>query len=884
MADRTTKVSLVAQASGYIAEMQRASKATRDLGSEAEKLANKRQGFEQLGRAALAVGVVAAAAVGLAVAKFVEFDRAMSNVQAATQETAENMGLLREAALQAGADTAYTAAEAAGAIEEMGKAGVSTADILNGGLNGALDLAAAGQLDVARAGEVAAISMKQFGLAGRDIPHIADLLAAGAGKAAGDVEDLSQALGQSALVANQTGLSIEETTGTLAAFASAGLLGSDAGTSLRTMLLRLTPQSKEAADKMKELGFSAFDASGEFIGMEGLAGEVAASFGDMSTESRNAALSVIFGQDAIRGANILYAQGAEGIGDWVENVNDSGYAAQVAADRLDNLSGDIEKLGGALDTALIQTGSGANEILRQIVQSAEFLVNAVGDLPEPVLGVGLALGGLVAAVGLVGGAALIAVPKVAAFKAGLIDLGVSGRKAAVGIGAASVATAAASLAIGYFVSIAADQAALVDELTDSYDKATGAMTNYTREIVKRKLADSGAYDVALKLGYAQDQLTDAVLKGGDELEEIQRKVSGENTIANFFNGSGIAAGNASQALRDVSAGLEDSKTKYENLAAAGEDAAGTTDDNTAALNELSGAAADAGTEVEDLADQIRNLGSVQLDVDAATRAVEKAVDDFTEALAENGATLDAGTEEGRANQEVVEDTAAAYRDLAASLYTQTGSMEEARGAIERGRQAVIDQRIAFGDTAEEASAYADSLGLIPDNVNTIVTADTTQADPALLAVISKFNRINGAVATSYVDIITRDYSQGGGGGSHGVSRGGKDGNPKTPWATGGFTGSGGKYEPAGIVHRREFVSTAETTANPYNRAALEYMHRGGVIHGYAGGGYVTGNGSGASASGPAIRIENFNVNNPRQLTAQGSTVSGLRQMSMELGL
>src|SRR5690606_33734709 len=104
------------------------------------------------------------------------------------------------------------------------------------------------------AAEIAASAMTQFGLAGEDVEHVADLLAAGAGKAQGGVADLGQALNQAGLVSSQFGLSIEEAVGTLTAFASAGMVGSDAGTSFRTMLLRLANPSNEAAAEMERLG------------------------------------------------------------------------------------------------------------------------------------------------------------------------------------------------------------------------------------------------------------------------------------------------------------------------------------------------------------------------------------------------------------------------------------------------------------------------------------------------------------------------------------------------------------------------------------------------------------------------------------------------------
>jgi TP901 family phage tail tape measure protein len=125
----------------------------------------------------------------------------MSAVSAATHAGTKEMDALRGAALQAGKDTQYSATEAAKGITELSKAGVSTADILGGGLKGSLALAAAGQLDVGEAAETAASALTQFKLKGSDIPHVADLLAAGAGKAQGSVADLSAALNQSGLIA-----------------------------------------------------------------------------------------------------------------------------------------------------------------------------------------------------------------------------------------------------------------------------------------------------------------------------------------------------------------------------------------------------------------------------------------------------------------------------------------------------------------------------------------------------------------------------------------------------------------------------------------------------------------------------------------------------------
>ena len=105
------------------------------------------------------------------------------------------------------------------------KAGVAAKDVLAGGLSGALDLAAAGQMDVASAAETTATALNQFNLQGNQASHVADLLAAGANAAQGEVSDMAMALAQGGLVAHQTGLSVEETVAALTMFAKAGMIG-----------------------------------------------------------------------------------------------------------------------------------------------------------------------------------------------------------------------------------------------------------------------------------------------------------------------------------------------------------------------------------------------------------------------------------------------------------------------------------------------------------------------------------------------------------------------------------------------------------------------------------------------------------------------------------
>src|SRR6185312_1645820 len=445
-------------------------------------------------------GGLIGAGVGIAVKSFADFDKSMSGVKAATHESAANMELLRTAAINAGADTAFSASEAAQGVDELAKAGISTADIMAGGLNGALSLAAAGELGVGEAAETAASAMTQFKLSGEDIPHIADLLAAGAGKAQGSVHDMGMALNQAGLVASATGLSIEETTGGLAAFASAGLVGSDAGTSFKSMLQRLTPQSEKAAKMMDELGVSAYDSQGNFVGLSEYAGILQDKLSGMTAEQRNATMATLFGSDAVRAANVLYEQGATGIEKWESAVNDAGFAAETAAIRQDNLAGDIEKLGGSLDSVFLKSGSGANDVLRGLTQGLEGVVDTIGNIPAPLLNMGLMFAGVAGGAALLGGAVITTLPKVLDTVDAFNKIAPAGSKARGAFGKVAKGAGLAAAAI-----TALNIATQIHNATQPDGKGMG---QFATELVNASKAASAVDDAFTNIDFGEgDKLT-----------------------------------------------------------------------------------------------------------------------------------------------------------------------------------------------------------------------------------------------------------------------------------------------------------------------------------------------------------------------------------------
>ena len=818
MANRVTRVTLTAQVADYVAGMEKAAKSTRQTTTEAEKLARTHEKFQAVGRSAIAFGTLAAVGVGLAVSKFAEFDKQMSNVQAATHESVESMGALRDAALEAGADTVFSATEAAQAIEELGKAGVSTSDILAGGLKGSLDLAAAGELEVGAAAEIAATALTQFNLAGADVPHVADLLAAGAGKAQGTVQDLSGALNQSGLVASQMGLSIEETVGSLAAFASAGLMGSDAGTSFRSMLLRLANPTDESKQAMKDLGIAAYDASGGFVGIESIAGQLKDRLGGLTQAQRDQTLALVFGQDAIRAANILYTQGSEGIAEWTENVNDSGFAAETAELRMDNLAGDVEKLGGAFDTALIKTGSAANDALRGVTQGVTAAVDAFGKAPQAVQTTALAVGALAAAVGLVGGAFLLAVPKIAAFKVALATMSPGVQRAATVLG--TVGKAAGFIAtLGVAVSILDKLATGGTRAAVGVEKVLGALNKGDIETAFSNGTDS-ANSFAEALELVSGDSFDANMERIGEALGGPLGISGVVTEArqgfeslDAALSQMVAGGDADKAreiFRQVANAAEDQGIEIEKLeklfpgytdALAGanreaENGAGASDEFAEGLDAVGTSAEDAEAQVQDLADTIRGFGSEQLNLNDANRRVQESLTAFTETVEENGKTLNLTTEEGRANSEALDEIARAYLEAAAATVEQTDKQEDAIPIIQQGRDAIIAAGQAAGLSKEEAEKYADSLGLIPADVQTDIDANWDEAIRKAHEVAQAIRNITGYKAVIIDQVVKQTgAARGEVGAAYDNARGGM-----YAYADGGF--APGIYKGrAGSIHK-----------------------------------------------------------------------------------
>jgi TP901 family phage tail tape measure protein len=329
--------------------------------------------------------------LGYTVKKAADFEQAMSNAESVMnpEDVKKYSSALEKLAITAGSKTVYSATEAAEAIGELQKAGVSTSDIMHGALYGSLNLATAGELDLKDAAEVASTALNAFRKDNISVSQAADILAGAANASATDVGELKYGLSMVSAVASGVGWTFKDTTTALATFAQAGLKGSDAGTSLKTMLMNLQPQTDKQAAEFKKLGIITKDGSNKFVDAHGhfkdlkdISEILRKSLSGLTDAQRQAALETMFGSDAIRAGNILYKAGAKGITD-MANAMSKIKAADVAKQKLDNFKGTLEQLRGSLETASITLGESLTPALRALTVVVQHAVDGFNSLPEP---------------------------------------------------------------------------------------------------------------------------------------------------------------------------------------------------------------------------------------------------------------------------------------------------------------------------------------------------------------------------------------------------------------------------------------------------------------------------------------------------------------------
>lgn len=390
-----------------------------------------------------------------------DLEQQLSVFRATTSATAGQMEQVSKAARELGADLtlpSVTAADAAEAMVELAKAGLSVEDSIDAA-RGVLQLATAAAISNEEATRLAANALNAFGLAGKDAVRVADVLANSANLAQGSIADVGIAFQQAASAGKTVGLSFEDTSLFLTELAQNGLRGSDAGTSLRTALIRLIHPSKEAQEAINKLGIEIRDANGNLRPDVFL--QLAAATSEMSAKQRDATIALIGGQDAFRALSIFGRQSLKEFLRLREALREQGTAAELAAARSEGLHGAVDALGSSLETLGTTIGAKLGPGIANFTRSLAAGVNSLARSETVANTASGALAGVSASFHAIGDAAQFASPVVLGLADGLLKVA-----NAVGVPSILGAVAAYKLLPGVFKSVSKEIAATTGRLRE----------------------------------------------------------------------------------------------------------------------------------------------------------------------------------------------------------------------------------------------------------------------------------------------------------------------------------------------------------------------------------------------------------------------------------
>lgn len=342
----------------------------------------------------------AVVAMGTAAVKTTaDFDAGMSNVQAVSGATGEDFDALREKALEMGSKTAFSASEAAAAMEYMAQAGWTTEDML-AGIEGVMNAAAASGEDLATTSNILTEGLTAFGMAADESARFADVLVAAGNASNTSVADMGETFKYAGAVCGTLGISIEDAAVATGLMANAGIKGSNAGTALRSGLSNLISPTKKMSDAMTQYGISVQTTADGSVDFMATMQNVRSALGGLDASTQAAALSTIFGKEAMSGWAAVVTASDEDFQNLTNTIYDCTGAAEEASEvRLDNLSGQITILKSTIEGIAIQIGDILMPTIRNVVARIQEWAAAFAAADEDTKKTILTVAGVVAAIG-----------------------------------------------------------------------------------------------------------------------------------------------------------------------------------------------------------------------------------------------------------------------------------------------------------------------------------------------------------------------------------------------------------------------------------------------------------------------------------------------------
>lgn len=503
-------------------------KAFENAGKSVEGLKSTSEGLGKVASGMMKGVTLPVLGIGTAVmAVGKQYEESMSSVQAISGATADEMDKLRSVAREMGATTRYSASEAADALGFMALAGWEV-DEMTAALPGVLNLATAGQLDLAKASDIVTDMMSMFGMEAGDASKAADIFAAAQSKSNTNVEQLSEALLNAGPAAAAAGADLEQTSAILGVFANQGLKGGRAGTTLNAMFRDIKNSSEKGAIAIGKTKVAVYDASGEMRSMGDIMFEVQEATKNMTSEQRDAALAGVFQQQSLSGVNMLLAAGSDELAELEHALYDSkDTAMDMAAIMDDNLGGAMANMQSALEEVALGffdvAGGPMTELVNKITGLIQWFGNLSGETKQWIAiaaGIAAAIGPVLWVIKKVMDV-IIGMPAALALLSGPVGAIIAAVVAVIAIGA---------LLIANWDKVKAAGQAMMDLLIPEFGLLMDAVKEVW-ETIKTAFSEGNFQEVARLFGNMVTMVIDEIAFGLPFLME-----AGFDMISNIING------------------------------------------------------------------------------------------------------------------------------------------------------------------------------------------------------------------------------------------------------------------------------------------------------------------------------------------------------------
>lgn len=667
-----------------------------------------------------------------------DFEASMSNVEALSGASGDQLQALTDKAKEMGATTEFTAGESADALSYMALAGWDTESMLQG-ISPIMELAAAANMDLASASDIVTDYLTAFGLTASDTTHFVDVMAYAMSRSNTNVEQLGEAYKGCAATAKSMGYSVEETTAVLATMANAGVKGGEAGTALNAIMTRLATNTKGCADELEKYGVHVYDAQGNMSSLSDILTGLSAVWDNLTDQEQANLAKTIAGtnqysklQTIMAGCSEQAAKGGQSFSDYASALeNCSGTAGKMASTMLDNLNGKTTLFESAADGLKIAIGEQLTPAMSDLYEVGADVLSGmtdfVNDNPGVVKGItttvailgtaAAGIAGVTAAINLASAAAT-AFTAVTSVALGPIALGVAGVAAVAGAFVAVTSAADAAVeASGDWPPALDEITTAANGVTDALDDANATMqasaettmaTAGTADMYITKLEEMGDY---AKLS-ADDQqeyrnvltlLCDLMPDLAGYIDTTTGKIQGGTTAlrgyAKAWQDSAKAQAyqefmsDVSQQYNDVTKELYQNQLKLTEAQTKGEAASKGMDETYQKLLSTLGMTDD---EFQKTYGSVSAIAGVHLDPEIADEVMDlrDSYEEYSEQqleAAENEKVYQQAVDEGIAKQgeaqQAIEDAQTAYENLEAAQSSATSSASE--GAAELG-QAISD--------------------------------------------------------------------------------------------------------------------------------------------------------------------------------------------------